>query len=269
VSARAPAAWKIVACGDAERTAAGELIQTFGSERLLQAIDFANTRAFLKLDVLRGSARRRHGLARLLARKDPPRVREYVNLRWLDRRYFRVLEPLAAGVQIVHGLPRAQFLVTRALDTHGSLLEHLSAPGSERATLLAEVAREVGRMHALHFTHRDLFLRNLLVAEPEFGRRVVFSDCWAGGPGVGRRSAAYDLACFFLDAADLLEPEEQARFLDDYRAACAAQGRALAWPRFLARVAGARRALWHGLERDVERRRGRALPMRDWTLPPH
>jgi aminoglycoside/choline kinase family phosphotransferase len=119
-------------------------------------------------------------------------------------------------------------------------------------------------MLALRFVHHDLYPRNLLVAPADAPRRVVFLDAWAGGPAPQWRGPAYDLACFFLEGAELLTRGEQESFLDAYFAERAAQDRPVTRHALLHVARCDRAALRRQLERDPARLRGAPLPRADW-----
>jgi hypothetical protein len=194
----------------------------------LREVELAGAAAVLKSSPLHGRSALRWGLKRALFGARLPRLAERRNLSWLRSRLFAAPEPLAAGALIAAGVPRWQFLVTRRVERATPLQEWLPrAPPAERAAVLDEIAREVARMHALHFVHRDLWPRNLLVVPAGGLSRVWFLDCWAGGPGPGWRGPAHDLACFERGAGALLEPGE----LERWQARYAAELRALAPPR--------------------------------------
>jgi tRNA A-37 threonylcarbamoyl transferase component Bud32 len=234
-------------------------------ERRGEALDFDDQRAYLKGGPLTGKAAVRHGLRAALLRQPPPRLKEAANLRWLRSHEFQVPPPLVAGLLSRGGLPRYQFLVTRWVDGARTLDRVLDEDTpEERRPILEELAREVARMHASGFVHRDLFPRNLLALGPESQRRVFFLDAWAGGPGTGRRGPAYDLACLFLEA-DRLEPEEQRALLETYCATRLAEGRPVPG-RLMTRVVRNRRGLLRRLALEPARLRGRPMPG-PWTPP--
>ncbi|MCP3916853.1 MAG: hypothetical protein GY711_14980 [bacterium] len=233
--------------------------------RSAELCPIAEHEGYLKGGALARGPAWRHGLRRHVLRRSPPRLREFEHLVWLRKRHFEAPRPLAAAVLWRTGLPRYQALFTEYIpntETLEDFLAHGEAPG--RATVLAELAREVARLHALGFVHHDLFARNLLVrgARPE--RRIVFLDAWAGGTGWGTRGPAYDLACLFLDATELLSDDEQTSFLDAYFAARSAQGRPAERTKLLAAARHLRGALRRRLEREPKRQRGRALPRAEW-----
>lgn len=245
-------------------TALAEALVRTG-ERRGEALDFDGERAYLKGGPLMGKASLRHGLRAVLLRRSPPRLREAANLRWLGSHDFQAPAPLVAGLLSRRGLPRYQFLLTRWVDGARTLERVLDEDTPKaRRPILEELAREVARMHASGFVHRDLFPRNLLALGPESKRRVFFLDAWAGGPGTGLRGPAYDLACLFLEA-DRFEPEEQRTMLETYCAALTAEGQP-APGRLLTRVARNRQGLLRRLAREPARLRGRPMPG-PWTPP--
>lgn len=244
-----------------------ELILRLSSEgnALGTELAVAGRRAWVKASPLRPRVGVRHALRHLVLRQHLPREREFDNLRWLRERLFEAVEPLAAGGLIHAGRPRFQVLVS-ALEEGASPFEEVfpGASRGERSDLLRELAGEISRLHALHFVHRDLFPRNLLVRERHAGRRLVLLDTWAGGPGPGLRGPAYDLACWFLEP-DLFTEEETRLFWGAYIQGLEAQG-ARPQPDLAARVDRARRALIERLRREPGRLRGRAMPGA-WTAP--
>ena len=200
--------------------------------RVARAIAFGATPAWVKGGPLEGKARLRHG-ARGLAGLSLPREREYANLRWLAARLFRVPRPLAAAALYRRGLPAHQLLFTGLVEPAAPLHEALPDLGAaERDAVLTELAREAARLHALGFTHGDLYLRNLLLLplcppdEAGDARRLVLLDAWSRGPrrlGPTTRGAGRDLACLFLEASSLLSEPELEALLERYLAERAAQ----------------------------------------------
>ncbi len=258
-----------VACSPAVLQAAVDLALTAADEgrSVTAAVPFTQGPAWFKGEPLRGKAAWRHGLRARVFRLPLPRQNEFHNLRWLARRSFEVALPLAAGAFFRAGLPRYQFLVTSEVDGVRTLRRFLADESDGRKAVLAELAREVGRMHALGFIHRDLFPRNLLVrSDAVSGRRIVFLDAWRGGPRPQLRGPAHDLACLFLHAPGLFRGEEERCFFDAYVAARAVQGRAVEARRLALATARARRRLWLRLERDPRRLGGAPLPPREWSL---
>lgn len=169
-----------------------------------------------KHDRWRRKTRWRYALKRLLLLPYPRRA-ERANLLWLRERCFLAAEPLAVGEHRRAGIVDYGFLITRreqdALPLEQKLAE---ADAAERAALIDELAREVARMHALRFVHRDLYARNLLVRPSGSPGRIVFLDCWAGGAGPGWRGRAYDLACLNSEARRLLSSEEREQLARTY-----------------------------------------------------
>jgi len=239
------------------------LVQTADSTG--EFMDFEGSRVYVKGSHLAGKVRTRHALRRLFSRRRAPRMQEYFNLCWLTERHFRVALPLAAGEFVRTGSAHYHFLITRAEPEAVTLEEFCDAASPEaRRDVLNELAREVARMHSLHFLHHDLYPRNLLVGASELARRIVFLDAWAGGPPPNRRPFAYDLACLLLDADSYLEREEQREFLETYIEQRRVQDRPVDAVGFLARIGREREVLFAQLQRDPGRLRGRALPTADW-----
>lgn len=260
--------WTLLVPGGRDFGPALELAQALEPHPAqLERISFDGREAFVKAGPLGPSASRRHGLRRLFYRQPAPRLREYGNLNWLRARHFRALEALAAGCLERHGRPRFQFLVTRELPAVRSLFELLESDPSAAHELLPELAREAARLHSLHFVHRDLFARNMLVADAVHGRRLVFSDVWAGGARPGLRGPAYDIACFLLQGVELASEAAIASFLATYLRERCAQGSSANEPRFLAQVERERSALVRQLEREPQRLRGRPMPRSEWSVP--
>jgi len=224
---------------------------------------------WLKGDHLPGKARVRHSLRRLFG-VPAPREREYANFLWLRARLFRTPEPLAAGVLVRGGWLRYQFLCTLALGAHRPLDVALqdAAPDKRRAWL-AELAREVARMHALHFVHRDLQWRNVLVTSeriPAHGdqRALTFIDCWRGGTPLPRRAADYDIACLMLEGAGALALDEQRAFFGLYGAERAHQGSPVDARRLLAAAERRRTELLARIAREPGRWRASEPPRPSW-----
>lgn len=239
-----------------------ELIATL--DGLLEAhgewIELDGERAWFKAEPLRGRARARHALRATFLRRPFPRVAEYGNLRWLRERLFQAPRPLAAGVASTAGLVRWQFLLTREVEGAATLREFLAADAEDPTAVLDELADELARMHALHFVHRDLYPRNLLVRGPDHARRIVFLDAWRGGARLQLRGPAFDLGCLFLHLPEWLSPERQQRVFERYLAQRRIQGKPaemVPLRRALLLERGAQRAR---LERDPSRRRGRPRP---------
>jgi lipopolysaccharide kinase (Kdo/WaaP) family protein len=208
----------------------------------------------------------RHALRRA-AGLPLPRLAELENLAWLRAHGFRAARPLLAGVRFRAGLPRYQFLCTELVEGAATLEARLpGASETERAAWLAALARDLAALHGLGFVHRDLFLRNLLVAlpadtpAPAPDPRCTFLDAWRGGARRGWRGPDHDLGCLFLEGASSLTRAEQSLFLTTYREESSRLGRALPrnWPH---RVERARARL---LEREARRHPGLAPA---WRFP--
>jgi len=231
-------------------------------------IDFADGRAWLKAEPLRGRARLRHALRASLLRRPLPRLAEYENLRWLRERLFQAPRPLAVGAACAAWSARWQFLLTREV-SETSTLGHYLGEGTEDPTeVLDELAGEVARMHALHFIHRDLYPRNLLVKRKDASpaRRIVFLDAWRGGARLQLRGAAYDLGCFFLHAPEWLSPRRLRRFFEHYLEHRSVQGKPVRPDPLRRAVIAERAAQFARLARKPHLRRGRPLPPERWTL---
>jgi hypothetical protein len=224
---------------------------------LAERREIARRPLWLKGDHLPGSARTRHSLRRWFG-LPTPREREAENLLWLRERLFRAPQPLACAALVRGGLVRYQLLVLAPLPPHEPLeLALASASPARRGTWLAELAREVARMHSLHFAHRDLFLRNVLVVpsnDPGDRRELLFTDGWHGQFPWPRRGADHDLACLMLEGADLLAEDEQRSFFALYLEQRRRQDKA-AEPRALLRaVTARRRELVRRLQTSARRR---------------
>ncbi len=184
------------------------------SENLVLELD--ELRLFAKWSSFRGKARWRHA-ARALFGRPLPRLNEFANLTWLREHGFGAPRPVLAGAAWRGGAPAFQFLFTEAIENARTLDELLEdGPDELRLPALETLGREVGKLHARGFVHRDLFPRNLLVTVAGEAPRIHFLDAWRGGPGFGLRGPAYDLGCLMLSGAGLVEPEEQKALFDAY-----------------------------------------------------
>ncbi len=188
---------------------------------LAEPLEAAGESAWIKGDHLPGKARWRHTFAGVLGRGSP-REREFERLKWLRARLFRAPKPLVAGSLRAGGVLRYQFLVLAPLPAHETLgSAWRDASSAERAELVDELAREIARLHALHFVHRNLFFRNLLVdrsprkleGDP---RRLILIDPWRGGEALPRRGVSYDLGALMVDAAAQWDFDAQSRFFATY-----------------------------------------------------
>jgi len=228
-----------------------------------EMVAWSAARAYFKGSPLHGGARARWAVKHALLRQPLPRVRELLNLHWLRARVFQAPRPLCTGVLTRGGVARYQFLLTEEVVGARTLDVFLRtvAPGSrERAEVLAELACEVARMHALGFVHHDLYARNILVVPGVAHARLSFIDAWAGGPPPQWRSRAYDVACLLLRAPSTWEPSEIETFLARYFAERKVQDRPVEQHRFLGRMQTQRRRL-------IDRLRSRPHELRDEPLP--
>lgn len=222
------------------------------------------------------SGARRHGLRALLLRAPSPATAEFLNLTWLRERLFRVPRPLGAVTISRRGFPVTQILATELvpeavpLDAAWGELDD-----ANRLELAAELGREVGRMHALRFSHGDLYPRNVLLAppvadgSPGHGRRLVWIDCWAAGPTPWRRGyfrrVEQDLGAWFSCAAEFMDAETTRACLGQYIQSRRQNGRPVTdLGEFVARVQRARRDELVRLEKDRRRLRGAPFPVAGW-----
>lgn len=237
-------------------------------QRVLSGLCELGTRqAWLKGDHLPGSARLRHSLRRTLG-LGTPREREFANLLWLRGRLFRAPRPLAAASLSRAGWLGYHVLALEPLGAHRTLAEALpGAPPEQRGAWLDELARECARMHALHFVHRDLYLRNVLVAPDRSSgdrRELVFIDAWRSGAPLPRRGADYDLACLLLEGAELMSGTEQRCFLAQYFEQRARQGSPADVRGLLSAAAERRAVLVERALRQPHRQRQPGAPGRAW-----
>jgi hypothetical protein len=203
----------------------------------------------------------RHATRVLSGVAEVPRLQEFANLEWLRAHGFDAVRPLLAGVRRVARLPRYQFLLTELVEDAPTLTELFErGPPEQREPALLALARDLARLHARGFVHRDLFPRNLLVRGGAGTVRCVFLDAWRGTPRPGRRPPEHDLGCLMLDGARLFSVREQALFLDAYRAESALAGTRLSRDWTL-RVERERETVW-----AREARRRTDVP-RDWRFP--
>jgi hypothetical protein len=217
---------------------------------------------YFKGSALRLRPALRHALRRAVG-LGIPRLNEFQNLTWLSANGFAAVRPLLAGVRLETGLPRYQFLFTELVPATPTLAEFLRAePAAHelRSALLLSLARDLARLHARGFVHRDLFPRNLLARTSAPAPHCVFLDAWRGGPAPGLRGPEHDLGCFFLDGAELLAPDEQRLFLARYQEESLRAGRHLPQD-WLARLVRARAGVFR---RESVRRKGLAAI---WKIP--
>jgi len=221
---------------------------------------FAGRPCYLKAAPLAGKAALRHGLRERVLRRPAPRLGERANLLWLRAHGFRAPRPLAAaafrrGLRTVYQLLWTEWIagaptLARVLD--GAAAEGREPPGD----WVAPLARDVARLHALGFVHRDLYPRNLLVLRGGAEPAVAFLDAWRGGARRQLRGPSYDLACLMLDGASRLPVGLQRELFAAYFAERARRGRAADPRRTLARAARERARL--------ARRSLHAAPPAEW-----
>ncbi|MBI1379529.1 MAG: hypothetical protein GC161_00395 [Planctomycetaceae bacterium] len=163
----------------------------------------------------------RHGLAWRALRRLPPRLREAFRLHELGRAGLPAAKPLFAVARFVgprcavQGLALAHELGATPLAR--ALRE--AAP-ADRATLLAQCAELLARLHDGGFEHGDLYLRNVLVVERGGPPQPILIDRWRGGRRASgplhHRARARDLGQWFLEGALCLDRGEQREFLGLY-----------------------------------------------------
>ena len=286
----------VLGAGAALAEAGVELARSWGAEAVLAAehIEILGRRGIAKAAPLAASGSRRHGRRRRLGRwlgSPAPREREFGHLRWLRERLFRAPAPLIATCLLRGGRLLHQGLITEFVAQASPLDQHVARHPADVPILARELGRELGRMHALRFLHADLYPRNVLVAPPEFakpasaarpspkslndqdgatlGRRLVFIDCWAGGPehrdSAGPRPLPRDLGTWMVDGARLFDRAAQRIWLAEYLAARAANGRpVLDLEGLLRHAAHQRRRQLRRLERQRGRLLGQPFPWAGW-----
>jgi hypothetical protein len=268
---------------------------------------------FVKGGPFSRSGARRHRLRGIFLGAPPPALAEFRASIWLRERLFQSPEPLGAlDVRSGSGprklmRPRAQIFVSAAVPGARSFEEAWPLASAHAQVALAEeLGREVGRMHALHFLHADLYPRNVLVSPtaaatttypapdpcvtPEslvapgppvasgpraaYGnvRRLWFIDSWAGGATAWRqgslRRLESDLGTWLADFQPSLAAGPLHDFLGAYAQARTDNGRPLgSWNRWLSDVVEARRSELRKLERQRYRLRGAAFPQAGISMP--
>ncbi|QDU85577.1 3-deoxy-D-manno-octulosonic-acid kinase [Planctomycetes bacterium Pla163] len=233
---------------------------------------------YLKGGPLRGSGARRHGWARLLLRRPPPRLREFARLNELRANRFAAPEPVLAVARVTRTRVLSQLLLTARVPHAAGYEALLSSPRSnDRAVALDALAVSLARFHAEGFQHRDLYARNLLwVRRPGGSIEPVYLDLWRGsraGPHQrvraardGRR-AAHDLGDLFTDLALGLVPSEQAHFVARYVEASEELVDGFDGGRLRALIQERYDEAAQFLNANPKRRRGRPAPPLDWKLP--
>lgn len=237
---------------------------------------------FMKGGPLPKSAARRHRLRGVLLGVPLPAAAEFLAAQWLRERLFQSPEPLAAIEAYASSMgpqrlrrPVAQLFMTAALPgtTTFQIAWDQRTP-AQRATLCHELGTEVGRMHALHFLHADLYPRNVLVEQaPASGRSLWFIDSWAGGATAWRRGSARrlesDLGTWLSEFEPGVDGSHLRTLLEAYLEARSQNGSPISGTQgWLASVQEARRRELRRLERQRYRLRGRAFPLAGLALPP-
>ena len=163
----------------------------------------------------------RHGLAWRTVRRLPPRVREALQLHELGRAGLPAAQPLFAVARFVG--PRCAVQGLALVHERGatSLARAIREAGpADRASLVAQCAELLARLHGAGFEHGDLYLRNLLVVERGGPPQPILIDLWRGGRRTSGplhyRARARDLGQWFLEGSLCLDRGEQRGFLERY-----------------------------------------------------
>jgi hypothetical protein len=233
---------------------------------------------YLKGGPLRGSGARRHGWARLLLRRPPPRLREFARMSELRANRFAAPEPVLAVARVTRTRLHSQLLLTARVPHAPGYEALLSSPrSSDRAAALDALAASLARFHAEGFQHRDLYARNLLWVRRAGGSiEPVYLDLWRGSRARphqraraardGRR-AAHDLGDLFTDLALGLEPTEQAHFVAQYVGVSEELVDGFDGQRLRTLIQERYGEAAQFLNANPKRRRGRPAPPLDWRLP--
>ncbi len=127
-------------------------------------------------------------------------LHEQIGLGWMRARGLPVPEVIAWGAEYKWGLPTRTFLLQRrvmdALDLQ-YYLSDVEMAGNSRIKVLQELGHSVRQLHGAGLAHRDLYLRNILVAVRSGQQQLIFIDC----PRAERRR--YWPRAGFLRRADL------------------------------------------------------------------
>ena len=242
-------------------------------------------RVFIKGGPLPKSAARRHRWRGIFLGAPLPALAEFLGAEWLRERLFQTPEPLAAieahsrsrilGSGMVRlRQPAAQLFMTAAVPNSRLFQEAwITQTEDERERSCHELGTEVGRLHALHFLHADLYPRNVLVDDtPVGGRSLWFIDSWAGGPTAWRRGSLRrlesDLGTWLTEFEPGLDGVHLRTLLEAYVESRFQNGRPIKrlgpW---LESIQGARRHELRRLERQRYRLRGAAFPQAGLALP--
>ena len=226
-------------------------------------VELDGRRAYFKLGPLRGKSRLRHALRARLLGLSYPALAEFDNLTWLRRNGFGAPLPLAAGVFRRGSLPLFQFLYTE--EVPGA--RDLGSLGGEETRedlgpVLRALGRDLARLHARGFVHRDLFPRNVLVTGGAREPAVHFLDCRRGGARPGLRGPSHDLACLMVRAGELFGEDDQVDFFEAYCAERERQGRP-----FRTKTLASVRRQRNRLARRERRRKDAPPPPPDWVPP--
>jgi hypothetical protein len=242
--------------------------------------DLANTDPLAATHYLKGGplhrrSARRHGWARLLLRRAPPRLREFDNFKLLNGLDVATPVPVLAAARVRGARVLAQFLLTERLSEAGGYELLLATPHSPlRGPALVSLARTLAALHAMGIEHRDPFARNFLHTSADGSLRTIVLDLWRGGRApqwkrawVRTHGAARDIGRLCTDLAPALSRTHLEDFLARYSAERSRRGSALEPERFAARVTAAYRREADLQAREPHRRRGKAPLDRAWTAP--
>ncbi|MEE8342803.1 MAG: lipopolysaccharide kinase InaA family protein [Gammaproteobacteria bacterium] len=127
-------------------------------------------------------------------------LRERIRLGWMQARGLPVPEVVAWGAEYKWGLPTRTFLLQRRVMNAPDLQHYLSdveRVKNSNIKVLQELGHSVRQLHGAGLAHRDLYLRNILVAVRSGRQQLIFIDC----PRAERRR--YWPRAGFLRRADL------------------------------------------------------------------
>lgn len=127
-------------------------------------------------------------------------IHERLGLGWMHARGLPVPEVVAWGAKYRWGLPTRTFMLQRRVMNALDLQHYLSdveMTGSSRIEVLQKLGSSVRQLHGSGLAHRDLYLRNILVAVHSGRQQLIFIDC----PRAERRR--YWPRAGFLRRADL------------------------------------------------------------------